>query len=117
MFNTTEKIEDPCTDNAGKLMTSMHKIPTWTKAKRAIYDELVTLLESQKHIYFRGHVDKYHLSVIGTSCFFNVPDNRRGHLSIYRGKIIRLVCLGSGRFDRLYLATEQSNALKEKNEY
>ena len=106
MFNPADKIEDKCEDAAGQLMNALHQIPTWTKAKRAIYDELVTLLESQKHIYFRGHVDKYHLSVIGTSCFFNVPDNRRGHLSIYRGKTIRLVCLGSGRYERSYLATE-----------
>lgn len=106
MFKLEDKIEDSCSDNAGRLMTSMHKIPTWTKAKRAIYEELVALLESQKHIYFRGHFDKYHLSVIGSSCFYNVPDNRRGHLSIYRGKTIRLVCLGTGQYDRLYLATE-----------
>lgn len=106
MFNSSDKIEDSCADAAGQLMNAMHKIPTWTKAKRTIYNELVELLESQKHIYFRGHLDKYHLSVIGTSCFYNVPDKRRGHLSIYRGKTIRLICLGTGQYDRLYLATE-----------
>lgn len=107
MFNPEDKIEDPCTDEAGQLMHAMHKIPTWTKAKRAIHISLIGLLETQKHIYFRGHLDKYHLGVIGSSCFYNVPDNRRGHLSIYRGKTIRLVCLGTGRHDRLYLATEK----------
>ena len=106
MFNPSEKIEDKCEDAAGQLMNALHQIPTWTTAKRAIYNELVELLESQKHIYFSGHPDKYHLSVIGSSCFYNVPDNRRGHLSIYRGKTIRLVCLGSGRYERSYLATE-----------
>ena len=106
MFNITDKIDDLCIDKAGELMNAMHQIPSWTKAKQAIYDELVALLEKQKYIYFRGHFDKYHLSVIGSSCFYNVPDNRRGHLSIFRGKTIRLVCLGSGRYDRLYLATE-----------
>lgn len=106
MFNKQDMIEDLCFDEAGQLMNALHQIPTWTKAKRAIYDELVALLESQEHIYFRGHIDKYHLSVIGSSCFYNIPENRRGHLSIYRGKTIRLVCLGSGQYDRLYLATE-----------
>jgi hypothetical protein len=106
MFDSQDKIEDLGNDAAGQLMKEMHKIPTWTKAKRALYNSLVELLESQKHIYFRGHVDKYHLSVIGDSCFYNVPDSRRGHLSIYRGKTIRIICLGTGQYDRLYLATE-----------
>ncbi len=104
MFNIEEQIKDSCADAAGRLMVAMHKIPTWTKAKRAIYDQLIALLESQEHIYFRGHVDKYHLSVIGSSCFYNVPDKRRGHLSVYRGKLIRLVCVSTGQYDRGYMA-------------
>jgi hypothetical protein len=104
MFTKDDMIEDPCTDEAGQLMNAMHKIQTWTKAKRAIYNNLVELLEKNKHIYFRGHFDKYHLSVIGSSCFYNVPYNRRGHLSVYRGKLIRLVCVGTGQYDRGYMA-------------
>ncbi len=106
MFKLTDQIIDPCTDEAGQLMNAMRNIPTWTKAKRAIYDKLVALLESQEHIYFVGHVDKYHLSIVGSSCFYNVPLNRRGHLSVYRGKLIRLVCVSTGQYDRGYLATE-----------
>ena len=36
MFIKEDLIEDLCTDRAGKLMTAMHKIETWTKAKRDI---------------------------------------------------------------------------------
>jgi len=36
MFIKEDLIEDLCTDRAGQLMTAMHKIETWTKAKRDI---------------------------------------------------------------------------------
>ncbi len=85
-------------------MNAMHEIQTWTKAKRDIFKRLIELLEKNEHIFFRGHPDKYHLSVIGSSYFYNVPLNRRGHLSVYRGKLIRLVCVGLGRYDRDYMA-------------
>jgi hypothetical protein len=104
MFFKEDLIEDVCTDEAGQLMTAMHKIETWTKAKRDIFKRVIELLEKNEHIFFRGHPDKYHLSVIGSSCFYNVPLNRRGHLSVYRGKLIRFVCVGSGRYDRDYMA-------------
>ena len=41
-------IEDPCSDEAGQLMNEMHKIQTWTKAKRAIY--ITTWLNCLKKI-------------------------------------------------------------------
>lgn len=106
MFDIKDQIIDPCSDEAGQLMVEMGKIPTWTKAKRALHTKLISLLKINKHTCFIGHVDKYHLSIVGESCLYNVPDNRRGHLSIFRGKLIRLVCIGSGRYARLLLATE-----------
>ncbi len=33
MFIKDDLIEDLCTDEAGQLMTAMHKIETWTKAR------------------------------------------------------------------------------------
>jgi hypothetical protein len=108
MFIKENVIEDLCTDEAGNLMKALHEIETWTKSKRAIFDSLIKLLQKNDHIYFRGHPDKYHLSVIGSSCFYNIPLNRRGHLSVYRGKLVRLVCVGSGRYDREYMAIVNS---------
>jgi energy-converting hydrogenase A subunit M len=45
MFIKEDLIEDLCTDEAGQLMTAMHKIETWTKAKRDIFNRLTELLE------------------------------------------------------------------------
>ena len=109
MFSLGEKIKDPCSDNAGQIMIEMQKIPTWTKAKRSLHNELTILLTKTKHICFVGHVDKYNLSIVGESCLYKIPTNRRGHLSMFRGKLIRLVCIKSGRYARLLLATEYKN--------
>lgn len=106
MFNIEDQLKDPCTDPTGQIMLDMKKIPTWTKAKRTLHNKLIELLAKNKHTCFVGHVDKYHLSIVGESCLYNVPQNRRGHLSIFRGKLIRLVCIGSGRYARSLLATE-----------
>ena len=104
MFVEEDLIEDLCADEAGQLMNEMHSIQTWTRDKRDIFNRLIEMLEKNEHIYFRGHSDKYHLLVIGSSCFYNVPLNRRGHLCVFRGKLMRLVCVESGRYDRDYMA-------------
>ena len=104
MFTKEDVIEDPCTDEAGQIMKSMLAIPTWTKAKHILSAELDELLESKKYIYFRGHSKDYSVSCVGTSCLYQIPLNRRGHLSVFRGKLIRLVCVSTGQFDRGYMA-------------
>jgi len=104
MFTKEDVIEDPCTDEAGQIMKAMLAIPTWSKAKHIFHKELVELLESKKYIYFSGHSKDYFVSCVGTSCLYQIPHNRRGHLSVYRGKLIRLVCVGTGQYDRGYMA-------------
>ena len=49
---------------------------------------------------WRDSLEKYHLLVIGSSCFYNVPLNRRGHLSVFIGKLIRLLFVHTGQYDR-----------------
>ena len=104
IFTRENVIEDPCTDKAGQIMKAMLAIPTWTKVKRGLFNELDTLLENAKYIYFRGHSKDYYISCVGTSGLYQIPLNRRGHLSVFRGKRIRLVCVHTGQYDRGYMA-------------
>jgi hypothetical protein len=106
MFSVNEQLKDPSIDEAGQIMLAMKAIPTWNKSKHSLHEKLKKLLTKNKHVCFEGHVDKYHISIVGESCLYQVPINRRGHLSIFRGKLIRLVCIGSGRYSRSLLATE-----------
>ncbi len=104
MFTHDKKITDPLTDAIGEKIKEIQKISRWTKEKHILRSALISHLEKNHYIEFRGHVDKYHLSLVGDSCLYQVPENRRGHLKVFRGKQIRLVCVGSGRLDRAYMA-------------
>ena len=104
MFTKEDVIEDPCIDEAGLIMKAMLTIPTWTKVKRGLFNELEAILKRKKYINFVGHTVNYHISCVGDSCLYQIPLNRRGHLSVFRGKLIRLVCVRSGQYERSYMA-------------
>jgi hypothetical protein len=42
----------------------------------------------------------YLVHQVGQSFLYDVPLNKRGRLAAFRGKRVRLVCLGSGTFTR-----------------
>ncbi len=104
MFLLAHKIKDSLKDDIGQSIIKLQSISKWTEQKHLARKNLISMLEKHDYISFSGHVDKYHLSCVGESCIYDVPNNRRGHLKIFRGHRIRLVCVRSGRFDRLYMA-------------
>ena len=62
-------------------------------------------LRKGRRIEFVSDYSKYQLARVGASGLYDVPKNKRGHLSCFRGKTIRLVCIGSGpHFVREYIA-------------
>ena len=52
------------------------------------------MLTKEKYLFFDGSYKSYELSKVGESCFFDVAETRKGHLSLFRGKKVRLICLG-----------------------
>lgn len=110
MFKLEDKIFDPKSDDVGLILDQILAIPTYTKVKKQLHHTLIKLLEKRGYISFVGHPSKYHLSVVGDSCLYKIPINRRGHLKIFRGETVRLVCVRSGRYDRLLMA----NTIKMK---
>ena len=104
MFETKDKIEDPLIDEVGSCLKEIQSLSLWTTDKCLARKNLISLLETKGYISFSGHVDKYHLSCVGESCLYDIPANRRGHLKVFRGQRIRLVCVWSGRYDRSYMA-------------
>lgn len=104
MFDIKDKIIDPRSDDVGFLLKQILAIPTYTKEKKKLHDDLINALQKKGYITFVGHPSKYHLSLIGDSCLYKIPINRRGHLKIFRGETVRVVCVRSGRYDRLLMA-------------
>jgi hypothetical protein len=104
MFTLDDKIDDTIKDDISVLIKAMSDIPSWVKEKHKLHQELISLLKKKKYMQFVGHTRSYHLTGIGDSCLYQVPLNRRGKLSVFRGKLIRVICISSGRYDRELMA-------------
>jgi len=102
-------IEDPKADQIGLVIKELQSIPTFTKAKRAALERLLELLKQSGYKMFNGKANRYGFGPIGASYLYRVPDDKRGHLEPYRGKLVRLVCVGSGIFDRDIMVGEFKN--------
>ena len=94
---------DPKTDKIGKLISDFEKYPRWTLEKRAAKDKFINALKNANYENFIGHRRDYHLSGIGSSYLYKVPTNKRGNLKIYRGELIRIVCVDQLRFDVMFM--------------
>ena len=97
-------IKDNLNDDISKILTEMSRIQTWNGAKADLRDKLVNLLNKHRYIEFQGAPEKYHMPHVGQSILYDVPMYRQGHLKKYRGKRVRIVCVGSGQFKRTYMA-------------
>ncbi len=104
MTHTQLQLPDPLTDNAGILIKALQDRTNWSAEQKGLLEQLIHMLGRKRYITFVGHPARYHLTQIGQSCLMDVPTNKRGHLSTFRGKRIRLVCVSSGRFDRQLMA-------------
>jgi len=103
-FSQEDGIEDKLTDTIGVLAK---KIRT-SKSRNLVYLDLRSQLDraikTSKYLVFTANVTNYGTWSVGQSKLFYVPENRRGALSIFQNKTIRLVCIGSGRFTRILAA-------------
>ncbi len=123
MFEIADKIKDNIKDEAWPYLVRLNKRTSWNDESKQHLEELKIFLKSKNYISFVGHPNRYHLTQIGDSCLYDVPTYRKGGLTEFRGKRIRVVCVSSGRYDRLLMAgavgTTPKNKIKikEKNSY
>lgn len=80
-------------------------IPTWTEAKRNLVYELWSALAEARFGFFHTNVANcFRLSGLGNDVIKTIPANKRGHLRCWRGKTVRIICIGPGRYKRTYAA-------------
>lgn len=96
-------IRDDVEDELGHLLRQLNTIPTWTKGKIDLYGDVEKEAKRQNYKSFKGDCRRYPLQRKGDHILCDVPENKRGSLSVFRGKRIRLICAGSwdqysGRF-------------------
>jgi hypothetical protein len=104
VFTIEDKISDTLTDKAGSILEKINKIKTYTGEKKQLLKELCDLLSNEGYIKFPGHVTHYHLARVGESCRYVVPLKRKGHLAKFVGKEVRIICVATRPYDRMYMA-------------
>ena len=101
--------DDGIADNLNDAIGEMAKKISLSQSRNLAYIELRNqfdkAIRSKKYLVFTANVTNYGTWSVGHSRFFYIPESRRGALSIFKNKIIRLVCIGSGRFTRQLAAS------------
>ena len=105
MFSEKDMLIDDHNDEIGHLLKQIGELMTFTKKKQDLVCDLITLGEKQKYIVFWGYTHRYFIGRVGQSFIYKVPKNKRGNLTKFKGKTVRVICVGSGvRFIRQYMA-------------
>jgi hypothetical protein len=104
MFDLSDKIEDNFKDDISPYIKLLNNRKQWNSEAKEHLTNLEKILNKKKYKSFTGNPYRYHLTKIGDSCLYDVPTYRKGALTEFRGKRIRVVCMSSGRYDRWLMA-------------
>ena len=103
-FSQEDGIEDKLNDNIGVLAKKIRTSQSRNLVYSDLRNQLDKAIKTSKYLVFTANVTNYGTWSVGESKLLYVPEGRRGALSIFKYKTIRLVCIGSGRFTRLLAA-------------
>ena len=95
-------------------MNELADIPTWTKEKYQLQDELLSLIDELEYFQFAVDARDAWFTRFGEHGNIDVPISQRGSLKDMRGKKIHLICLGSGRYSTIYLAAKSIDQVDPK---
>ena len=104
-FSQEDGIEDKLTDTIGVLAKRIRGSQSRNFAYIELRNQFDKAIKLNKYLVFTANVTNYGTWSVGYSRLFYVPESRRGALSIFKNKTIRLVCIGSGRFTRQLAAS------------
>ena len=104
MFDLSDKMKDNFKDDISPYLKLLNNRKKWNSEAKEHLINLEKILNKKKYKSFTGNPYRYHLTKIGDSCLYDVPTYRKGALTEFRGKRIRVVCMSSGRYDRWLMA-------------
>jgi hypothetical protein len=111
-FSQADGLPDTLNDAIGQLGRAICAEPYFNSEAYRLKAELIKCLSAQGYTSFTANVTNYGVWSVGAARLYFVPKDRRGALSVYREKTIRLICVGSGRYTR-----ELSAGLISADEY
>ena len=94
MLIVDDKIKDNLKDKISNITAKMMAKKTWDGECKELFELLEKELTIQKYKKFIGDYRYYHLTQKGHACLYDVPVDQKGYLAEYRGKRIRLICMG-----------------------
>ena len=105
MIKLEDIIEDSKLDEIGKKISHVQSLASGSNDKREALTELCDMMRNCKYTEFDADAKSYATIRVGESFIYDVPANKTGHLKSFRGTRIRIVCIGSGKYNkRSYMA-------------
>jgi hypothetical protein len=105
MITRSSILTDNFVDDVLPLLKLLNERRLWNSDAKLYKEQLNTLLLSKGYIEFTTEYSGYIVQSIGSSYLYDVPMYKRGYLLEFRGKRVRVVCVGSGEFKyRTYMA-------------
>jgi len=96
MIPIEDTLPDKLTDDVGRLLVALrHTSPG--RAREEARRALVETAEGKGYLFFVGHYLRYHLTQVGNTYLYRLPESKRGRLKAFRGGLIRISCWHSGR--------------------
>ena len=86
----------------------------WGNKKQEFRDELISLLKKENYVSFSANYTGYLVTTVGSSYLYDVPLYKQGHLSRFKGKRVRIVCIRSGCWRFGYMAGVVCDSPKDK---
>lgn len=118
-------LDDNFEDDVYWLIRELKSITSWNKHAHTIKQTLRLLLESKGYVSITtSNPTRYHVTSIGSSYLYDVPMDKHGHLTPFRGQRVRIVCTSSGRHSwrevmvgRVYESPPDKIVIKRKRTY
>ena len=94
MLRIEDQKPDCYDDELANSIAQLSKLETWGAEAKKLYSKIESLCKRKKFIRFSGDYRDYHLTRKGQSAIYDIPLNQRGTLEKFRGKRVRIICLG-----------------------
>lgn len=104
MIDNNARIPDSLSDGVGQAISELQTAAAG-KALEIVREALVQLAHDAEYIFFEGNCNRYGLHRLGESYLYQVPETKRGNLSVFRGKLVRIACWHrGGQYNRRLMA-------------
>lgn len=104
MISESTMLTDDFEDEVLSLLRKFNMTTVNSVKRRKLRADLESTLVRKQYISFNGHYKRYLTTTVGSSYLYDVPLYKQGHLSKFRGKRVRIICLNSGSFTFGYRA-------------